>query len=652
MMHLESICRDEQRRADILDHPALNGIDFVEYEHRPLELHPHVLVVNFLKPLPDGAYGLTTHPERVIIEGGTRIIGIKVLQVVAVDDHLEISVDQAGDFSNYELLIGYERQGDGSLLHVIEGLDEAFSRAVINFKAGCPVDFDCRQGEICPPDLVQEPLIDYLAKDYASFRQLLLDRIPQLNPDWLERNPSDLGIALVELLAYEGDHLSYFQDAVANEAFLDTVRQRISAKRHARLIDYRIHDGRNAWAHVHLEVDSEGTIPQGTKVLSRITAPLPHQATPPGVIIPEEDVPDEAFESHPVLSRVRVFETAFPATVHPENNEIFLHAWGNLECCLPLGTMSAHLYSVFPAGAGTAVRPKLQIGDLLLLEEVKGPLTGATADADPVHRQVVQLVAVEETEDPAYSNQLANDQLQVFAAGDTPLPLLKVSWRPGDALAFPLCLSTRPPGQDPLLNVSVARGNMVLADHGRTFRETLPQAQPVAADEPFRLRLRLVPLTMQCGDPFTPRTELTCLINQAKPAVSLQVDFPTGTELWQAVPDLLDSPPFALHFVADLDHEGRAELCFGDGEYGREPAGATSFLAVYRVGNGRAGNVGGEALAHIVQPAVAPNWPSISAVRNPLPTRDGTDPETIEEVRQHAPAAFRAEQFRAVTEAD
>jgi hypothetical protein len=664
MMHLEPICRDEQRRADILKHPTLNGIDFVEF------VAPNLLVVTFLKPLPlppqsdpDGAYDLTTHPEQIIIQGGTRIVGIKVSKVTPKDDHLELQVNQAGDFSNYELWLGYQLQADGSLQQVIKELDPVFSTALINFKAGCPVEFDCRQVEVCPPTPAEEPLIDYLAKDYASFRQLLLDRIPQLNPDWLERNPSDLGIALVELLAYVGDHLSYFQDAVANEAFLDTARQRVSAKRHARLIDYRMHDGRNAWTYVHLAVDTDGDIPQGTKILSRITAPLPHQVALPGVVIPEDEVPDDAFEHHPVLSRVPVFETTFPATVSPKNNEIFLHTWGNLECCLPRRTTGAHLYTMSSTVANTAERPELQPGDFLLLEEIKGPLTGAPADADAAHRQVVQLVTVIETEDQAYSNQLANGQPQLFATGDTPLPLLKVSWRPSDALTFPLCLSTRPPGQQPLLNLSVARGNLILADHGRTVRETIPQPQPVPADEPFRLPLRLAPLTMQCqpdnvqyktdtGDLVTPRTELACPVNQAKPALSLQVGFPTGQELWQAVPDLLDSPPFAPHLVADLDQAGRALLRFGDGEYGREPAGATSFTAVYRVGNGRAGNVGGEALAHIIQPPAALNWPSIKTVRNPLPARDGIDPETIEEVRQHAPAAFRAEQFRAVTEAD
>ena len=59
-------CRDAQRRADVLAHPVLNGIDFVEYERRSLPQPPHVLVVTFLKSLPDppssdpdGAYGLT-----------------------------------------------------------------------------------------------------------------------------------------------------------------------------------------------------------------------------------------------------------------------------------------------------------------------------------------------------------------------------------------------------------------------------------------------------------------------------------------------------------------------------------------------------------------------------------------------------------------
>ena len=63
----------------------------------------------------------------------------------------------------------------------------------------------------------------------------------------------DIGVALVEVLAYVGDYLSYYQDAVATEAYLDTARQRISVRRHARLVDYRMHEGCNARAWVTVE---------------------------------------------------------------------------------------------------------------------------------------------------------------------------------------------------------------------------------------------------------------------------------------------------------------------------------------------------------------------------------------------------------------
>jgi predicted phage baseplate assembly protein len=151
---------------------------------------------------------------------------------------------------------------------------------------------------------------------------------------------------------------------------------------------------------------------------------------------------------------------------------------------------------------------------------------------------------------------------------------------------------------------------------------------------------------------LTPRRALGCAPGSATAAVNLRVDFTVESASWQPVPHLLDSPPFARHFVVDVDGEGRAELRLGDGDYGRSGATAIGFAVTYRVGNGRAGNVGAESLAHVIRPPAPPAWPDILALRNPLPARDGSDAETIEQVRQYAPAAFRAEQFRAVTEED
>ena len=75
-------------------------------------------------------------------------------------------------------------------------------------------------------------------KDFASFRQALLDYSAVAYPNWVERSEADLGMMLLELIASVGDDLSYLQDRVAAEATLPTATQRRSVIRHARLVDY------------------------------------------------------------------------------------------------------------------------------------------------------------------------------------------------------------------------------------------------------------------------------------------------------------------------------------------------------------------------------------------------------------------------------
>ena len=151
--------------------------------------------------------------------------------------------------------------------------DQRYSCVEFSFKAGCPSDLDCCAPLVCPPPKRTEPEINYLAKDYESFRQLILDRLAVIMPDWRERHVPDIGIALVEVLAYVGDYLSYYQDAVATEAYLDTARRRISVRRHARLVDYRMHDGCNARAWVCLWTSSDLPLRKRKVMLSRTPFP-------------------------------------------------------------------------------------------------------------------------------------------------------------------------------------------------------------------------------------------------------------------------------------------------------------------------------------------------------------------------------------------
>ena len=73
-----------------------------------------------------------------------------------------------------------------------------------------------------------------MAKDYTSFRNALLDLIPRKIPQWKDRSEADMGIMLIELFSYIADELSYFQDRVANEAFLRTARVSLFCNNHLR----------------------------------------------------------------------------------------------------------------------------------------------------------------------------------------------------------------------------------------------------------------------------------------------------------------------------------------------------------------------------------------------------------------------------------
>src|SRR5262249_26696973 len=128
----------------------------------------------------------------------------------------------------------------------------------------------------------------YLAKDYAGFRQLILDRLAVTMPGWKERHVPDIGIALVEVLAYVGDHLSYYQDAVGTEAYLDTARRPISLRRPVRLVDYRMHEGCNARAWVFVETDTDFSLrPEDFYCITE-----PALAPPAGKPLTEDDLRD------------------------------------------------------------------------------------------------------------------------------------------------------------------------------------------------------------------------------------------------------------------------------------------------------------------------------------------------------------------------
>lgn len=96
--------------------------------------------------------------------------------------------------------------------------------------------------------------VDYMARDYDSFRRALLDLIPEKIPEWTDRSEANFGVVLIELFSYMADILSYYQDRIANESFLSTARERRSVIEHLKLVGYEMAPAAAAAARLSLIV--------------------------------------------------------------------------------------------------------------------------------------------------------------------------------------------------------------------------------------------------------------------------------------------------------------------------------------------------------------------------------------------------------------
>lgn len=684
---MKYFCCDLRRRSAVQAHPTLNGIDFLDVSDDPsdpVDVRQRTLLVHLLKPISPGV--LT--PQNVRIEGGERIRNIAVTRAtvggfssppasplsspLSGDPRvLIVEVSARGDFSTYTLRLVQD------LTHTDPpaGFDELLSAIEFSFKVNCPSDLDCKPPHVCPEEPVKAPEINYLAKDYATFRQLILDRMAVLVPEWRERNPADLGIALVELLAYVGDSLSYKQDAVATEAYLGTARRRASVRRHVRLIDYPMHDGRNArvWVQVQASPSGNGLTLARKDAKGNTTKLLSRVVELGNVAVIRE--PSDLF-TKALLDRPQVFELLHDLTLYVAHNEMPFYTWGDRECCLPKGATRATLDGGFT---------NLRAGDVLVFVEKLGPETGEIQDANPARRHAVRLVDVRVTSD------LIGGQFMT-PPSSAPRPVTQIVWGQADALPFPLCVSSVVRSQL-FSDVGVALGNIVLADHGMTKSGSLdppavPQSDPALAavppetanrcqkpdiaPTPPRYRPRLADRAITQAAPYdakTPPRSATAAVQLSfedpkgfpVPAVMLvEIDpakpvAPASRPTWAPRRDLLESAPTDRGFVVEVEADGTAYVRFGDGQAGLPPKSGFRLLATYRVGNGTAGNVGAGAIAHLASRDANfvsdPSDPKILRIYNPLAATGGVDAETIEHVRQNAPSAFRRQE-RAVTAAD
>ncbi len=442
-----------------------NGLDTVEVDHGGRRL-----ILTFLEQTPTDV-----HPDNVRIDGprGAAPVSATTVRRGTPDDpHLEgrllVELAAPGGVGPYTLRL-VERTADGRPGWVpLHGLDPRFARA------GFAFDIDLPNPVAGPGPAAAgtaSAQASYLARDYAGLRQLILDRLAETMPAWTETHIPDIGITLVELLAYIGDDLSYYQDAVATEAYLQTARRRISVRRHARLVDYRLGEGCQARAWVCLTVTEAAQLP--LRELLFAAAPGQPQGASPvlsadaltqGTAGPVRlYTPVRAALGPPAAQSTTRRGRGPTVAVSPAHNKVRLWAWGEHDSWLLAGATTAVLADTWtdPADHGPS-GPRslnLQAGDVVVFEATTDP-TGIGAP-DPTQRHPVRLTAVHPSVDRLYNQ-----------------PILEITWADAEALPFDLQVSaTRPGGAS--VHCAVVLANTVLVGDGARVPEQLTAGQVV-----------------------------------------------------------------------------------------------------------------------------------------------------------------------------
>ncbi len=538
------------------------------------------------------------------VSGGERVIGGSLsgqVHVTALTHSgpgvIQFNIAPVGDYSRYTLTI------------LEPGFDPIFATLQFRFRPGC-FSANCKPLPIFSP-AVTEPAIDYLAKDYDSFRHTLIAAMMQRVPNWQATTEASLDVVLLDLFSAAADELSNYQDRVMQEAYWPTAQKRISLRRHARLMDYFPYEGNQSSTVLALNFPGTTgyTLNAGTAACT-------------GAFPPQADA--------------SAFVVSADASIDPLFSSLQLYTWSDAIPSLAKGATSADLAFSSAANALNA-QNLIRDGKIqrLLVQEWLNPATGQAAGADPTKRQVVQLIGAKAASDPL--------------TGDA---VLHVTWSDTDALTDTYCFVVDVNGLR-VPDISLFHGNLVDVVQG-----TKQEFQYVSPGTPLSPGMYAYYTNasgaVECRLPPAFPVLWTKTANQGYDApvstVRIKVVDPSGTTHWNEQPDLIHSESGALDFVVETDENLRSLIRFGDGTNGAVLANDATVIIDWLSGYGPYGNIGKDTVTGF-DSTLAPDV-SLGTVWNPFDITDGAAPESADVIRRSVPEAFLYNQQRAVTLAD
>jgi hypothetical protein len=572
--------------------------------------------------------------------------------------YLDLTVNGPKDFRKYRLRIDDPRANPSPGSPPFSRIDPFFNDVVFSFQVGCDDNLDCAPAALeCPLEQPVDFPVDYLARDFVSLRNALLDFAAHRYPEWQLPIEADVGSVLMEVFAALGDEFSYIQDRYAREAFLETATERRSLRKKARLLDYDIHDGRSATTLLAIEVapnpGSEPTAIQAIVSGSQVWALT-------------EGAPPVAFEVG--LGLRDPVDKKFAVSFGWNPEQLAPHWLDGSARCLEIGATEVLVEGIIPEVSVQEVLDDIVAGNRLMLLR-----TDPDDPSLPRRRHFVHVLGFETAFDP-----LAVDPI-TSAVG---LTLTRIKWAAQDALPFQI--------DQAFLKLSL---NIVPATAGER-RVSHFTCRPAATALPHTVAAveREGPLALQL-DPAVLQERPTVFLfslqesdtsglgflgpslRETLPEVRLEEEVAASSP-WTFLRSLLEAAPDAQSFTLEdgswrriigfseggeeFVHQDYASgrgytLRFGDGVFGKPPPEGTAFKVTYRLNPGALANVAADTINRVSVdgvPVTLPLPPTVMAVTNPWPVLDGADPESASDIKLLTPEAFRADYFFAVTPDD
>jgi hypothetical protein len=465
--------------------------------------------------------------------------------------------------------------------------------------------------------------IDYLAKDFDTFKDIMISTIENRVFGWKPTSEADLDLVLIELLCAAADELSDYQDRVMNEAYINTARKRVSVARHARLIDYYICQGHqpNTWLAIELKPGEEIKLDKSDEIKSSLRVKT---STDPRTNTVYSTRGNLSFMSHLL-------------------NRFTLYTWNGANKNLKAGDTSADLRfvdkSLCSKDAYKELRRLIIKEELttLLIQEWKHPISRKELKDTrrKSNRQLLRLLSNEENAKVNF-DPISREYC------------LHVTWDKRDQLKhdYQFVIDN---DEGPITDATQFHGNLVRVYYGETKRVRFvdPNNCNIANENEYYYQrtkwgtiCRIPDYPVSYIDVYEgktpngkipPRTTLTVKVNGVT---------------WKERIDLIHSREDDCHFIVETDEHGKSIIRFGNGINGKKLPQNAAVRCDYQVGIGRGGNIGSDTLNVINEPFKS----QIISCWNPFQVTNGREAETMEEIRSRLLEVYPKRKFGAFVE--